>query len=123
MMLSLLSFFLELSDLQASIKWAEDQARLQKEQQYADRVAYLTRILTYPWSCITLALSPSLESRSNIPTLTSKSDESIEGQTCGDVKPTVSKAPYLAKSLGMVYLRRRGISKLATKQTIADPNN
>jgi len=105
--------FLELNDLQASVDWAEDQARLQKQQRYADRVAHLKWLLTHPWRCIA-SLSPAfLESRSKIPTLMSKSDESIhdlcKGQTFENAEPTVSKSPYFVKSSD-VCLRQRGIS-------------
>jgi len=107
-------FSMEVNDFQASLKWAEDQARLEKEQRYAERVACLKKVLTYPWSCITFALSPS--SNSKIPTSMSESDGSIHhfcdrSQASENVQPTVSKAPYynLAKSSDMVYLRRRSI--------------
>ena len=117
MILNLLSiyFSIEVNDFQASLKWAEDQARLEKEQRHAERVAYLKKVLTYPWSCITFALSPaSTESYLKIPTSMSESDGSIHdfcdrSQASENVQPTVSKAPYLAKSSDMVYLRRRSI--------------
>ncbi|KIM42004.1 hypothetical protein M413DRAFT_142882 [Hebeloma cylindrosporum] len=73
---------IEANDLDATDKWAEEQARLQKWQRFAERGAHLKWLLTHPLSSLSLALrSPaSPESRRKIPTFKyNKSDES-EGQ-------------------------------------------
>jgi hypothetical protein len=55
---------IEKRDVTASEKWAKDQARPQKVQRRADRVAHIKWLLTYPGrrikSAVTLRTSPEL---------------------------------------------------------------